>query len=237
MKDYLEQLEIDTHVSVLPTGISDAHFYPIKKRVEEIREHYGIDKDYLFCTVSRLAKEKNLAYQLQELKLLKNKLAKKGKSFCHLILGEGPERAHLSALIKELGLEEEVRLIGNVANEEIPNYMAASDLFLFTSQSETQGIVILEAFAAGTPVVALDATGVRDVVVNGRNGLLTEDILGAWSGQVDYLLENVSIREQMRTRAVDTAKKYHESLIAQSALCYYEMALHKSREDACAYQY
>lgn len=237
MKDYLEELKIDTPVSVLPTGISDIHFHPDKQHVQELRERYGMGKDYLFCTVSRLAKEKNLAFQLQELKLLKERLAKRGKSFCHLMLGEGPERAYLTVLIRELGLENEVKLVGNVPNEEIADYMAASDLFLFTSQSETQGIVVLEAFAAGTPVAALDATGVRDVVADGRNGLLTGDAQGEWSSQIETLLEDAGLLEQMGKRAVDTARKYHEGLIAQSALCYYEMALHKSKEDACAYQY
>ncbi|MBE5876865.1 MAG: glycosyltransferase family 4 protein [Lachnospiraceae bacterium] len=237
MKDYLESLYVKTPIEVLPTGISDTHFHPNVNRVKELVERYGANKDFLFCTVARLAKEKNLDFQLRELKLLKDRLSKKGKSFCHLILGEGPERAHLSKLIGELGLEDEVKLVGNVPNEEIPDYMAASDMFLFTSQSETQGIVILEAMAVGTPVVALDATGVRDVVVNGRNGFLTGNNEGEWGRQIEMLLEDGNLRKQMSEKAMETAGKYHESLIAQSALCYYEMALHRSREEACAYQY
>ncbi len=237
MKDYLESLEVKTPIEVLPTGISDTHFHFNQCHVDEIRERYGTGKDYLFCTVARLAKEKNLDFQLRELKHLKDRLKKKDKSFCHLILGEGPERTHLSALIRELALEDEVKLVGNVPNEEVPDYMAASDLFLFTSRSETQGIVILEAMAVGTPVIALDATGVRDVVVNGRNGFLTGNSENEWSCQVEMLLEEEAMRKQMSKRAVETAGKYHESLIAQSALCYYEMALHRTREEACAYQY
>lgn len=237
MKDYLESLEVKTPIEVLPTGISEAHFRPNGKHADQIRDKYKGNRDYLFCTVARLAKEKNLDFQMMELRRLKDELSKEGKSFCHLVLGEGPEREHLATLIKELNLEEEVLLLGNIPNEEIVDYMAASNLFLFTSQSETQGIVILEAMAAGTPVVALDATGVRDVVVSGRNGILTLDVEGEWSQQIAELLKDIDRREQMALWAVDTAKKYHESLIAQSALCYYEMALHKSREDACAYQY
>lgn len=237
MKDYLESLGVKTPIEVLPTGISEAHFRPNRKHAEELKEKYQGNKDYLFCTVARLAKEKNLDFQMRELRKLKDEIAKEGKSFCHLLLGEGPERGHLSELIKELGLEDEVILLGNIPNEEIADYMAASDLFLFTSQSETQGIVILEAMAVGTPVVALDATGVRDVVLSGQNGILTSDEEGEWSSQVEALLVDAAKREQIGVCAVNTAKKYHENLIAQSAACYYEMALHKSREDACAYQY
>ena len=63
--------------------------------------------------------------------------------------------------------------MGQVPNEEIKNYCRASDMFLFTSRSETQGIVLLEAMAAGTPVLALKATGTEDIVVNGKNGYMT----------------------------------------------------------------
>ena len=63
-----------------------------------------------------------------------------------------------------------VVFIGCIKNEELPSYYQACDLFLFASKTETQGIVILESMAAGTPVLALRATGVSDIVEDGING-------------------------------------------------------------------
>ena len=70
----------------------------------------------------------------------------------------------LKAEAKELGIEEEIVFVGKVPNEELNCYLQACDAFLFTSKSETQGIVLAEAFAAGLPVVAVEASGVEDIV-------------------------------------------------------------------------
>ena len=71
-------------------------------------------------------------------------------------------------------MTEEIILTGEVRNEDMKEYCAASDLFLFSSRSETQGIVLLEAMAVGTPVLALRATGTDDIVINGVNGYMTQ---------------------------------------------------------------
>jgi hypothetical protein len=66
-----------------------------------------------------------------------------------------------------------INLIGTVPFDEVPNYLKAADLFCFASITETQGLVTLEAMAAGLPIVAVDATGTSDAVTNGEQGLLT----------------------------------------------------------------
>ena len=76
------------------------------------------------------------------------------------ILGDGPEKENLIALSQTLKIEENVFFIGEVSNHKISAYHQACDLFLFSSKSETQGIVLLEAMAAYLPVFAIRATGV-----------------------------------------------------------------------------
>lgn len=144
--------------------------------------------DYLFCTVARLAKEKNLNFLLDALKKTKEALAFQGKTFHDLMIGEGLEREHLEQKCLELGLEGQVIFLGNVDNRQIKNYQAACDLFLFTSKSETQGIVVLEAMAAGTPVVAVDATGVKDVVKTKENGMLTAEDTECFAEAIEQTL-------------------------------------------------
>lgn len=221
IRTYLLEKQIDTPIGIMPTGIPEDSFRPDDKKASAIREQYLAGADYLFCTVSRLAKEKNLDFQLKALQQLKLRMEKGGKSFRHLIIGGGPEKENLLARIKELGLEENIVLTGNIDNREIKNYQAAADLFLFTSKSETQGIVLLEAMAVGNPVIAVDATGVRDIVENGKNGYMTGEEKDAWSTRILEVLENEVLYSRMRKEAKRTAAAYSESSVAELAELYY----------------
>ena len=138
-----------------------------------------------------------------------------------MVLGDGPQKTHFMQKIQELGLTENVIFLGNVDNSEIKKYQEAADVFLFTSKSETQGIVLLEAMAVGNPVVAVDATGVRDIIKNGENGYLTAEDACQWARAVESLLENDAIRQQMKKSASQTAQCYREEEVAAKAeLCY-----------------
>lgn len=232
IRAYLQQKGIETPVEVLPTGIPMESFSPDKKRTEEIRTQYLGDADYLFCTVSRLAKEKNLGFQMAGLACLKRMLKKQGKTFRHIMIGDGPDRANLKRQIQELGLSGNVILIGNVENREIKNYQAASDLFLFTSKSETQGIVLLEAMAVGNPVVAVDASGVRDIVVDGENGYLTGEDDCRWAGRIMSLLADGALMERMQQAAKRTAEAYSEEKVAARAEQYYRSVAASAHAEA-----
>lgn len=114
---------------------------------------------------------------------------------------------------------------GKVPNCEIKNYCAAADLFLFASTTETQGIVSLEAMAAGTPVLGVYATGTKDIVVNGKNGYMTEECAGKFAAQLDALLGGGQIR-RLKAGALETAKAYSAKEIAGRALSCYSAAVY-----------
>lgn len=221
IRNYLYMKNIDTPVGIMPTGIPDDNYRPDKERANEIRERYIGNADYLFCTVSRLAKEKNLDFQLEGLWMLKRRLEEKGKTFRHLMIGDGPERNAILEKAGQLGLEENIILTGNIPNKEIASYQAAADLFLFTSKSETQGIVLLEAMAVGNPIVAVDATGVRDIVEHGSNGYLTAEDACEWSERISAILENEVLYYSMQQESRKTAAFYSESAVAEQAELYY----------------
>lgn len=221
IRSYLHDKDVDTPVGIMPTGIPEEKFHPDSQRADCIRKASIGNADYLFCTVSRLAKEKNLSFQLKGLRALKDILGRQGKTFRHLIIGDGPEKEALLSAIKSLGLEGNVLLTGNVENTEIRNYQAASDLFLFTSKSETQGIVLLEAMAAGNPVVAVDASGVCDIIENGKNGYLTTEIEEEWAGHIARILSDKELQKDMRKEALKTAEQYSEYAVAEQAEVYY----------------
>ena len=217
IRDYLVNHGVKTAIEVLPTGVKEESFYPKTEQVQEIRRRYKGEANYLLCSVSRLAKEKNIDFQLEGLKLLKEKLKGEGKSFRYLLIGDGPEQGHLKKKIKEMDLENEVILTGRVENEYIASYQKACDAFLFSSKSETQGIVILEAMAAGNPVIAVDASGVKDIVENGVNGYLTKEEPLEWANQIATVLLDELHQTQLSYGAYITATKYSENQIAQKA--------------------
>lgn len=231
IRSYLYGKEVIKPVEVLPTGMPQDAFSPDQKIAAEIRQRYIGDADYLFCTVSRLAAEKNLIFQMQGLAHLGRLLKKKKRTFRHMFIGDGPEKENLMHLAKELGLSEHVIFVGNIENSEMKNYHAACDAFLFTSQSETQGIVLLEAMAAGNPVVALDASGVRDIVSDGENGFLTAGDAADWAGRVEALVEDEKRKGQMGENAVRTAMLYAEEEVARRAEQYYRKVCGKMSEE------
>ncbi len=228
MQDYLYQIGCRTPVRVLPTGISDDSFHADEHAAAALRRKLlgaDIGRKHLFCTVARLAKEKNLEFLFH---VLSDRKKIKGESDFRLVLvGEGPEEKHLRKLAAKLDLAEEICFAGRVPNAEVKNYCRASDLFLFSSLSETQGIVLLEAMAAGTPVIAVRATGVGDIVVDGVNGFMTGVSETAFGQKLDEVLS--CPRSDLEQGALDTARRYQVQDIARCAADHYReaIAVHK----------
>ena len=114
---------------------------------------------------------------------------KLGGSFRVLFIGDGSQKQVMQKKVEKLGLQEEVLFTGNIPNEEIKDYLGASDLFLFASRSETQGIVLAEALAAGVPVVAVRAVGVDDSILDGQNGYRTAENTEKWAEKAALALK------------------------------------------------
>ncbi len=169
IKRALQERGIQTWIEVLPTGVELARFSDLDAVAP--RRRLGIPvQDPLLLHVGRLAEEKNLGY------LVRACLIALGRNpRAHLVIaGEGRMQGELEKLAKAAGAETaaHVHFVGLVTGRPLAELYAAADLFVFASQTETQGMVVAESMAAGTPVVALDADGVRDLVRDGRNGRL-----------------------------------------------------------------
>lgn len=144
MKRQILEMGVRAPVEMLPTGLEESFFETDARRAEEIRREYLQDRKYLFCTVSRLEIEKNIPFLLEGVRRLKEEDM---EPFRFLVIGEGTQRVYLEELARQMGLGDVVTFTGNIPNRELKDYLAASDLFLFASRSETQGIVIQEALA------------------------------------------------------------------------------------------
>lgn len=222
MKELIAGHGVHRPVKVLPTGLPESFFALDADEAARIRrEHLG-DKKYLFCTVTRLAEEKNTGFLFKSLLPLKERL---GDVFKLLVIGRGPEREGLEAWVNEHGLAENVEFLGGLPNDQLNAYYAAADLFLFSSKTETQGIVLLEAMSGRTPVVALEASGVCDVVRSGVNGLLTDEDPAHFAGAVSRILEDSSFYGVACNNAHETALRNHSDAVAKVAEAAYMGAL------------
>lgn len=215
IKDYLEEKGVKSKITIMPTGLDESSFETDEvssMAIKEIREKFKGDKKYLFCTVARLTKEKNLDFMINGLKRLKENI---GDNFKLMIIGKGPYKSTLEENINKLGLQNNVIFLNSIDNKVIANYYKASDLFLFSSKSETQGIVLLEAMAARVPVVAIEASGVIEVLRNGENGFMTQESTLEWSLRIQEILENETLFNNLKEGAYSTALRYGASHIAK----------------------
>ncbi len=169
MKRELASYGVKTPISVIPTGIPLARFEgadPDKFR----RDHGFSATDRLLLFVGRVAEEKNIDFQMRVFK----RLSEKVPNAYFVIGGAGPSLEKLQNYAKELGIDGKTRFLGYISGELWRDCYAAADLFFFASLTETQGLVVTEAMAAGTPVVAIARMGIRDVMAEQKGGLTVE---------------------------------------------------------------
>jgi 1,2-diacylglycerol 3-alpha-glucosyltransferase len=227
MKEHLINQGSNTEIKLLPTGLKETSFEPNIEEVIKIRHKYLGDNQFLFCTVSRLEREKNLSFLIRGMKELRKRYQDR---FRLLILGDGTKREELEKEVLALGMEKQIIFVGTVSQDEITNYYKACDLFVFSSKSETQGIVLLEAMAVGLPVVAVKASGVNDIVKDQINGLTTEEDEKEFSGAIHKLLSNIKHYEETTVGANNTAREYSNETIAKKAEEHYTEAIIKKGE-------
>ena len=156
-------------VSVVPTPIELDRYNNLTP--EKVRGKLGLKDAEVLLFVGRFAEEKNLTFLLRVFR----DIITDRPNVRLLMVGKGPNLKNLKRLARELGIGKQVLFVGAVPHEEVPHYAAAADLFVFPSEVETQGLVLIEAMAAGTPVVAVNTTGSKDALADGGGILVPAD--------------------------------------------------------------
>ncbi|HXN08909.1 MAG TPA: glycosyltransferase [Candidatus Acidoferrales bacterium] len=213
---------VSAPVCVVPTGIDLEVFRRIDRRAGlAIRDKFGIPHDApMLLLVSRLAHEKNVPLALEALERLQTRLPG-----AHLLLvGAGPLRHSLEERVRAADLSRVVHFAGSIEHSEIPLFYAAADVFVFPSITETQGLVLAEAFAAGLPVVALDNPQTRDVFGEHLAGEIVAD--GESMANAIYeLVHNADRRLLAVTHAKTAAAAFDARATAGRVLAIYEAVL------------
>lgn len=160
MKAALLAYGIDTHIEILPTGLPAERFKAGDGAA--FRRRHGLAAEQpLLLFVGRAAHEKNIGFLIE----MMIELREMRPDAVLLIAGEGPAEDNLRAQAARLGLKDRVRFLGYFDRSgELQNCYSAADLFVFSSLTETQGLVLLEAMAQGVPVVAIPRMGTIDIL-------------------------------------------------------------------------
>jgi 1,2-diacylglycerol 3-alpha-glucosyltransferase len=209
---------VTTPISTIPSGIEFARL--AAGNGSHGRAAAGIPAEaQLIGHVGRLAEEKNLSFLADAAARV---LVKQPDAW-FLVVGEGPAAALIHERCRQAGVLNRLRMAGVLQGSQLADAYAAMDVFGFASTSETQGLVLAEAMATGVPVVALDAPGNRDVVVDGENGRL---LIGANANDFAAALAAVlNLPPPSRTRMVNaartTAAEYDTTRCAERLLSVY----------------
>jgi glycosyltransferase involved in cell wall biosynthesis len=214
----LRQRGVIRPITVLPTGVDIVRF--AHGDGDGFRTTAGIASDaYVVGHLGRLAPEKNLLFLAESVAAF---LESEPRA-CFLVGGSGPSEAEIRSLFAARGLTDRLHMVGTLDGQQLVDAYHAMHVFAFASKSETQGMVLTEAMAAGLPVVALDASGVREVVQDGYNGRLlsgqsAEDFRVALASFAKMTAAEV---RDLRDGALVTAKKFSIRQKAALALdCY-----------------
>lgn len=227
--DLISQRGVKTFIEVIPTGV-DVDFFKSGKG-KDFRRHHQIPSDALVIGhLGRLAPEKNLEYlSLAIIKALK----KIPVEVRFLVVGSGPSEENIREMFRDSGLAERLVMAGKQGGSDLAGAYRAMDLFVFSSKTETQGMVLAEAMAAGVPVIALDASGVREVVRDNQNGrLLPEDAdTEMFARAVTDFFKNRENSSSWQKAAQDTAQEFSREASAEKLISMYQYIMHKGTQD------
>jgi glycosyltransferase involved in cell wall biosynthesis len=192
---------------VIPNGIPVASFQRgAASRAARRREHGLSQKDVAFVCVARLEPQKNHTMLLEA---FARALGMEPRAHLWLV-GDGSCRAALELRARELGLEKKVRFLGQRA--EVPPLLAAADAFVLASHNEGNPLALMEAMAAGLPVVATAVGGVPELLLDERSGLLVRP--GDCSGFAAAMLRLFRNADLRRVMAVGSAEQARQAFSA-----------------------
>ncbi len=225
-EEYLRMIGVKSPTFVQPTGIEYQKFQEVDDSdVRNLRNSLGIGNETVFVSVSRLSNEKNIDFMIDAIDELRRRT---DRPFRFLMIGEGHQHERLQQRIDELGLQDCFTLVGSIPPDDMATLYHLGDVFLFASKSETQGMVILEAMAAGLPVVAVRSSGIEDVVRHGYNGFKTPEKQDQWCDHVQQLLEDDTLRQELAEHALAFAADYSVEQFARDMREIYALTLARS---------
>ncbi len=211
MAEALKAYGVNTPIEILPTGLPASCF--VEGNGDLFRARLGESaKRPIALFVGRVAHEKNIDFLVDML----DQLRKQIPNVLLVIAGEGPAESHLRSLVASRGLNPNVHFIGYLDRKTtLLDCYRAADAFVFASRTETQGLVLLEAMAQGTPVVSTAVMGTADVLAGTTGSLVMPEDAATFANGVARVLTDKALRAELSIGAKQDALKWASRMLAE----------------------
>ena len=222
---WLRRHSVTTPVTIIPTGI------PLPQMVErsEARQALNISPESrVLLYVGRLAREKNLNVLLEMAALAMND----DPNVRLWLVGDGPARQDCVAQVRQLGIGDRVRFVGFVPRAEVDRYYAAADLFVFSSITETQGLVVQEAMSYGLPAIAVGGGGASAAIVDGENGFIVKNDPQEFSQTALRVLHQDALQARLSEQALRSVRSQGLPQMCQDVVQVYRQVINAQPENA-----
>lgn len=222
MLDVLRTYGVGAMANVIPTGLLEDSFAAADGL--QFKKKYGIENNRpMLLYVGRVAFEKNIPFLLEMTKVL----AERYPNILLVVAGEGPAEKALKQLAMTLKIEDNVKFIGYLdRSTELNACYQSADAFVFSSKSETQGLVLLEAMAQGTPVVAIAELGTASILIEGEGALIAPEDTCLFADRVASLIDDPSLRSALSHQArAYTKQTWAATVQAKRMVSFYQKVM------------
>ena len=217
---WLQRHSVSTDITVIPTGAPRRRMFDRS----EVRTALGIPPEQkILLYVGRLAREKNLEVLFEMAAMA----FQKDPSLRLWLVGDGPFREGCAAMVRRLGIGDRVRFVGFIPRPEVDQYYEAADLFVFSSITETQGLVVQEAMAYGVPAVAVAGGGASAGIVEGVNGYTVRNDATAFAERVVSSLADDMLMAKLSEGASQFVRMHGTTEMTDKVLEVYAKVLHR----------
>jgi glycosyltransferase involved in cell wall biosynthesis len=222
---WLRRHSVHKDVTVIPTGTPRG---PMIDR-SEARRALGISPDLrVMLYVGRLAREKNLETLFEMAAIA----FQKDSSLRLWLVGDGQFRGECLSMVRRLGIGDRVRFVGFVPRAEVDQYYAAADLFVFSSITETQGLVVQEAMMYGLPAVAVIGGGASSGITDGANGFAVKNDPQDFAGTVRRILRDEALYARLSEGALRSVRNSGVADMCERVLAVYRGVIHEREQRA-----
>ncbi len=208
VKEELISQGVKKPIAVIPTGIDIDKFQNLKK--DFLRKKLNIKQDEkILLHAGRLGREKSVDFLIYAF----NHVLKKAPKTHLVIAGFGTELSYLKSLSKRLKIDKNIHFLGLVEYKKMPLVYSGADIFVFSSKTETQGLVVLEAMAAGLSIICLDDKALKETIINNFNGIMVKKNISDFAEEILKLLKDKKKREFLGKNAKKKAEQISEESI------------------------
>jgi len=217
MAEVLRNLGVKSHIEVAPNGVDLQRFFSANHPCQKTECGFNED-DILLVYVGRLGPEKNLDFLIRAFSG-----ASQALNNIHLVLvGSGPESEALEEQVAQSAYTRRIHFTGLMEYEKLPSYLAMCDVFVTASVTEVHPLSVIEAMAAGLPVIGVQSVGVGDTVVDAKTGFLSSNDTAAFASWITRLCMDANLRKQMGQAGRKESEKYDINLTTGLMLKLYE---------------